>query len=130
MSHFQTIQVYLHNKESVQQGIDVLKKVYANELQGGNYRLVMQIAEPGEPHTDAQRKKCHAWFGEIAMETANTPALVKDGLMQLFFVEEPYEFKGVTLFKRKSFTELSKKEVTYLMEQVDAWASTEGIYLK
>lgn len=129
-------QYHLHDRESIQRAINALKSAWTDiESSEGSLRLVMQIDEPKEPQTDAQRKKCHAWFGEIATATTNTPALVKDGLMQIFFVEEPYDFKTnegdtVTLYKRKSFMELSKKEVSYLMNSVQAWASQEGIELE
>ena len=125
-------QFYLHDRNSVQRAIDGLKQLWSEDLEKhkGAKRLVMQIIEPGEKYSDEQRKKCHAWFGEIAVETTNTPALVKDGLMQIFFPEEPYQFNNETLYRRKSFADLSKKEVTYLMNSVQAWASEIGIILE
>lgn len=123
-------QYYLHDRESVQRAINALKVLWKDELSfGSGDSLVMQVIPPGEPQSDKQRKKCHAWFGEIAMETGNTPDLVKEGMMQLFFQDEEFMFGNETLTRRKSFKTLNKKEVSYLMGQVEAWASHEGIEL-
>lgn len=133
-------QYYLHDRDSIQRAINALKDVYTELQNGANHRFVMNVGPVEEPYTDAQRKKCHAWFDEIAEATGNLPADVKDGLMQIFFTEEPYTFasldketgevKEITLYRRQSFTNLSKKKVSEFMDNVSAWAAEQGIILE
>jgi len=122
-------QYYLHDRESFQIAINAIKALWP-QVRDEKLRFTVDIGTPGDPYSTAQLRKTHAWFGEIAEATGNTPDVVKDGLMLMFFPPEIVEFDGEMIEHRKSFTQLNKEQVVYLMNSIDAWAAEQGIHLE
>jgi hypothetical protein len=88
-----------------------------------------------EPHrkkrTNPQNAWMHAMFSEIAKETGNSAADVKDFYCEEFLGLVEVTLGGKTRMVRRSTTTLKTKEAAEFCAQIHAHAATElGIFLK
>ena len=120
------IQLPLTSQEEYQYARNILAYLWKNF---GNERLVMWVDETFKPKSHAQNAKTHVWFEQIAEETGHSAAEIKDWAMSEegagWFLNETSEVFGKPVTRRRSFADLNKKQTTYLMEQLQAFAAQE-----
>ena len=120
------VQLPLENKEQYQYARNFLAWCFQNH---GNERLIMFVLDVVIPQTTKQRKGIHVWFELIAQETGHSAREIKDYFMSEYFTEERVVLFGKEVTQRRSFADLDKKQVNYLMECIDAWCAERSIRL-
>lgn len=112
------MQQRLGSRNQYQYAINLLKVLYQDFR---DVPLVLTIREPFDQYSDDQRKKFHAWMHELAEHTGHTDAEMKSYVMTEFVPPAIVRGKEVV----RSFTELTKGDVSDLMNRVQAWAQTD-----
>lgn len=80
--------------------------------------------------TYSQRGLLHKWIGIIADHTGHSPAETKEILKDMFLVKVERELAGQKRMVSPSTEDLSTGDYSQLMDQIQAFASTElGLFL-
>ena len=93
-------------------------------------KLVVTIDRQIEGMTKKQRGGCMLWFDDMAKHMGVTPRAARAFCMSEFFSPVITEVHGQEIIEVRSFGDLDKTEVIYLMESMEAFCAEEGIPLR
>lgn len=93
-------------------------------------KLVVTIDRQIEGMTKKQRGGCMLWFDDMSKHMGVTPKAVRSFCMSEFFSPVITEVHEQEIVELRSFGDLDKTEVIYLMEQMEAFCAEENIPLR
>jgi len=123
------IQEPLRTKEECQYARNLIGYLWKEHISKGE-RLVLTIDRQIEGMTKGQRGGCMLWFDDMAKAMGVTPRAARSFCMSEWFSPVLTEVRGQELIELRSFGDLDKTEVMYLMESMEAFCAEEGIPLR
>ena len=123
------IQEPLRNREECQYARNLVGYLYKEYVSKGE-QLVLTIDRKIEEMTKSQRGGCMLWFQDMAQAMHVTPKAARSFCMNEFFGPVITEVRGEEIVELRSFGDLDKTEVTYLMDAMQAFCAEEGIPLR
>lgn len=81
-----------------------------------------------KPRTLSQNRLLHKWFNELSMQSGGqfSPAAVKHHMAQLFAPVVVDLIYGVETERMLGTSEMSKRQMSEYMEQIEQWAAEHG----
>lgn len=89
--------------------------------------LVMTLETPAQRCSASMRATLHMWFQEIAQYMGDSAGAVKLWLKAEFLGEREVTIRGKTRMEPRSSEGLTKRDYLAFMDQVQAFAVSEGI---
>lgn len=123
------VQEPLRTKDEVRYARQLLVYMWDHYVSQGQH-LVITIDRKIEEMTKSQRGGCMLWFQDMATQMQCTPKAARSFCMNEFFGPVITEVRGEEIVELRSFGDLDKTEVTYLMDAMQAFCAEEGIELR
>lgn len=123
------LQEPMRTKEECQYARNLIGYCWKEYIEKGE-KLVMTIDVQIEGPSKKQRGGIMLWFQDMAKHIACTPREARVFCMNEFFGPVITEVKGEEIIEVRSFGDLSKEEVTFLMDSMTAFCAEEGIPLR
>ena len=93
-----------------------------------NGRYTITIAREDDPRTIPQNKLMWMWFGLIAKDSGSSRQEVHDYFCQKY-LDKPVTLFGNTVPGHQETKKLTKEQMSYFLEQIQAEAAREGMIL-
>lgn len=123
------IQEPMRTKEEVRYARELLRYLFTEYVDKGE-KLVMTVDRQIEEMTKSQRGGAMLWFQDMAVAMNVTPKAARSFCMNEFFGPVITEVRGEEIVELRSFGDLDKTEVTYLMDSMQAFCAEESIELR
>ena len=123
------LQEPLRTKDECQFARNLIGYVWKEYVSKGEH-LVLKIDLIIEGMTKKQRGGCMLWFQDMARHIGCTPREARVFCMNEFFGPIITEVKGEEIVEVRSFGDLSKDEVSFLMDSMQVFCAEEGIPLR
>lgn len=127
-SHF-PIQEPMRTREECQYARNMIAYCWQHYVSQGQ-KLVLTIDRQIETMSKKQRGGCMLWFEDMAKQMGCTPREARVFCMAEFFSPVITEVRDQEIVEVRSFGDLDKTEVTYLMDSMQAFCAEEGIELR